>query len=71
MNSKLFLSTAAITVMLFVTFSVLLTDNNLIFRFMALLPAWCICHVWYHAGKAVGRSEQIETERKLNKLRNE
>lgn len=38
---------------------------------MATIPVLCICYVWYHAGKAVGRSEQIETERKLNKLMNE
>lgn len=71
MNSKLFLIASLVTLIQLFIFHILVTEASIIFKIISIIPLHCICYVWYHAGKAVGKSEQIETERKLSKFMNE
>lgn len=71
MNSKLFLITSLVTLIQLFIFHILVTEASIIFKIISIIPLHCVCYVWYHAGKSVGRSEQIETERKLSKFMNE
>lgn len=68
MNSKLFLITSLVTLIQLFIFHILVTEASIIFKIISIIPLHCVCYVWYHAGKAVGTSDQVLREKKLNEL---